>query len=282
MRIGDIRVTPVDDGIGHVTPGQLYAAGGKDGHTSKGTRDKDWDDHREFLSAEGELEMPVGTFLVRTGGRAILVDAGYGPQAPATVSGARLPDNLTAAGVDPAEITDVVLTHLHADHIGWCAVDGTPTFPSATYRCAAADWEHFVKGADDPDAPDLKYRQVAAATLGPIEDRFEMWGGETTVAPGVDVVPAAGHTPGCSMVVLGSAGERALLLGDVVHHPVQLLDDMWERVIDVDEEQARRTQVAVVRDLIRDGTPAVGAHFPGLRFGRVVEQEGRRRWATTG
>jgi glyoxylase-like metal-dependent hydrolase (beta-lactamase superfamily II) len=279
LEIGGIRVTPLDDGIGRVRPGELYAAGG---HAAggRGVAEDDWAEHAEFLDAEGRLEMPIGTFLLRVGERVALVDAGYGPVAPATVSGARLPEHLAAAGVPPEDVTDVILTHLHADHIGWCAVDGSATFPAATYRCAAADWDHFVAAADDPAAPDRRYRQVAKATLGPIEDRFEPWTGETTLLPGVDAVPAAGHTPGCSTIVLSSGGERAVLLGDVVHHPVQLLDDEWERVVDVDEDQARRTQIEVVADLIRDRVPAVGAHFPGLRFGRVVESGGRRRWVT--
>lgn len=266
-----MKVIPVDDGIGRVTPGQLYGD-----RVGRGTRDEDWDDHREFLSG-GRLEMPIGTFVIRTGDRVMLVDAGYGPQAPPTVSGPRLPDNLAAAGVRAEDVTDVILTHLHADHIGWCAVDGRAAFPAATYRCASADWAHFVDGADEPDA---KYHRVATATLAPIQDRFETWTGEHTLAPGVDVVPAAGHTPGSSVIVLSHRGERAVLLGDVVHHPVQLLDDAWERVTDVDEARARRTQVAVARELIRDRTLAVGAHFPGLRFGRVVETGGRRRWVT--
>ncbi|GLZ02764.1 hydrolase [Actinomadura sp. NBRC 104412] len=278
MKVGGIAVTPVDDGIGHVTPGQLYAAG-SGGREGKGTRDEDWEEHREFLSPDGELEMPVGTFVIRSGDRLMLVDAGYGPQAPPTVSGPRLPENLAAAGVRPEDVTDVVLTHLHADHIGWCAVEGEATFPSATYRCAEADWTRFVDGAGDENAPDAKYREVAAATLGPIKNRFEMFAGETTLAPGVDIVPAPGHTPGSSMIVLSGGGERALLIGDVVHHPVQLLDDAWERVIDVDEARARAMQIAVARDLVRDGTPVVGAHFPGLRFGRVVRDGNRRRWA---
>jgi glyoxylase-like metal-dependent hydrolase (beta-lactamase superfamily II) len=278
VKVGALDVTPVNDGVGHVTPGQLYAAGSGTAQ-GKGTQDEDWAEHREFL-CDGQLEMPVGTFVIRSGDRLMLVDAGYGPVAPPTVSGPRLPDNLAAAGVRPEDITDVVLTHLHADHIGWCAVEGKATFPSATYRCASADWTHFVDGVDEPDAPDANYRKVAAATLGPIKDRFDLWTGETTLAPGVDIVPAPGHTPGCSMIVLSGGDERAVLLGDVVHHPVQLLDDRWERVIDVDEARARRTQVALVGELLRDGTPVAGAHFPGLRFGRVVGDGDRRRWVT--
>lgn len=272
MRVGALDVTPVDDGIGRVTPGQLYAAGGKE-RPGKGARDEDWAEHTGFLSAAGQLEMPVGTFLIRSGDRVLLVDAGYGPQAPATVSGARLPENLAASGVGLEDVTDVVLTHLHTDHIGWCGVDGVPTFRNAKYRCAAADWAYFVAGTGD-----TAFHRFASATLGPIEDRFETWAGEVTLAPGVDVVPAGGHTPGSSVIVLASQGERAVLLGDVVHHPVQLLDDAWERVVDVDEAAARRTQCAIVAELIRDRTPAVGAHFPGLRFGLVVERDGRRRW----
>jgi glyoxylase-like metal-dependent hydrolase (beta-lactamase superfamily II) len=272
MRVGALDVTAVDDGVGRVTPAQLYAAGGKE-RPGKGARDEDWAEHTGFLSSAGQLEMPVGTFLIRAGERVVLVDAGYGPQAPATVSGARLPENLAAEGIGPADVTDVVLTHLHTDHIGWCAVDGVPTFPNATYRCAAADWAYFVAGTGD-----TAFHRFAASTLAPIEDRFDTWAGESTLAPGLDVVPAAGHTPGSATIVLTSQGERAVLLGDVVHHPVQLLDDAWERVVDVDETAARRAQRAIVADLIRDRTPVVGAHFPGLRFGLIVDRDGRRRW----
>jgi glyoxylase-like metal-dependent hydrolase (beta-lactamase superfamily II) len=280
VQVGNLSVVGVPDGIGWVRPDQLYAAGGKaPDEIGRGGRDADWEPHREFCAPGGQLEMPVGTFLVRAGDRVVLVDAGYGPQPPGTVSGPDLLTNLTTLSVEPAEITDVVLTHLHIDHIGWSAVDGTPTFPAATYRCHRADWTYFVDGAADPDAPDRRYREFAARTLGPIADRFETWDRDTTLAPGIDIVLAPGHTPGSSMLVLSSGPERAVLLGDVVHHPVQLLDDEWERVVDVDTEHARRTQRRLVREFVAASTPVVGAHFPGLRFGRVTESGGRRRWA---
>ncbi|WP_327002603.1 MBL fold metallo-hydrolase [Dactylosporangium sp. NBC_01737] len=278
MKVGDLDVVGVPDGIGHVRPTELYLAGGKrPEELGKGGRDEDWAEHRDLCLPDGRLEMPVGTFLIRTGERVLLVDAGYGPQAPASVSGTRLMDNLASASVGPQDVTDVVLTHLHMDHIGWSAVDGVATFPNAVYRCHTADWRYFVETSGTQDA---RYREVAAATLAPIADRFTTWSGDETLAPGVDAVVAAGHTPGCTTVVLSSRGERTVLIGDVVHHPVQLLDDAWARVVDVDEQQARDTQVRLVNEFIRDGTPVVGAHFPGLRPGRiVVDGSGRRQWA---
>ena len=97
----------------------------------------------------------------------------------------------------PAEVTDVLFTHLHFDHIGWASVDGVPTFPNATYRCDRRDWDHFV-GSDD----------AATAQLRPVEDRFEPWDGDVTIAPGVDTRLCAGHTPGSALIVLSSGDQR--------------------------------------------------------------------------
>src|SRR4051812_41905962 len=260
--VGALQVIAVDDGVGRVTPTQLFAAGGAPPGSDAG-----WerDEHRVFLDSEGRLEMPVGAFVVRTGGRTLLVDAGYGPEPPPTVEdGATLLAHLTVHGVAPDDVTDVVLTHLHADHIGWAAVDGKPTFPSAVYRCDARDWAHFVDGADDPDAPDRRYRQAAHRTLAAIADRFDLWDHDTTLAPGVDTLHAPGHTPGNTVIVLSSGTARALLLGDVVHCPAQLLDQDLGRIADVDEALARRTQARIADEIEGNDTPVVGAHFAGL------------------
>jgi len=276
IEIGSLRVMPVRDGVGRVTPAQLFAAAG----SSPGS-DTGWDrpEHRQFLDDQGRLEMPVGCFVVRTGDRTLLVDAGFGPHPPATVEGgASLLGDLAAHGVSPDEITDVVMTHLHHDHIGWSSVDGRPVFPHATYRCDARDWAHFIAGPDDPDAPDRHYREAARRVLGPLESRVETWTADTTIAPGVDTLHAPGHTPGNTVVALSSGAARALLLGDVVHCPAQLLDADLGRIADVDEALARRTQERIAQEVERDGTPVVGAHFAGLAFGRLLPAEGRRRW----
>jgi hypothetical protein len=80
------------------------------------------------------------------------------------------------------------------------------------------------------------------------------------------------------VIVVSSGPERAMLLGDVVHCPVELVDDEWGALFDVDPALALQTRVALNRELEGSNLPVAAAHFPGLRFGRLVRAEGRRRW----
>src|SRR5205814_8580706 len=96
--------------------------------------------------------------------------------------------------------------------------------------------------------------------------------------PGVDTMAAPGHTPGSTIVVVSSGADRALLLGDVVHCPIELIDDEWGSMGDVDPELAKRTRIALARELEGTDVPVAAAHFPGLQFGRLLAAEGKRRW----
>ncbi len=121
--------------------------------------------------------------------------------------------------------------------------------------------------------------------LAPVADRLEAWDGEATLLPGIDLVEAPGHTPGSTVLVLsGRDGARAVLLGDVAHCPVELLDDAWGTIADVDPELATRTAGAVRGSSLESGDAHVSAaHFPELRFGRLVAgRDGRRTWGFEG
>jgi glyoxylase-like metal-dependent hydrolase (beta-lactamase superfamily II) len=152
-------------------------------------------------------------------------------------------------------------------------LEDRPYFPNATYRCDAADWHHFVVEQHVGD-----HYQVTVDTLQPIVNRVETFSGATTLIPGVDCQAAPGHTPGSVIVVLSDGRARALLLGDVVHCPVELLDDEWAALGDVDPVLARQTRNALVRELEAEVVPVAAAHFPGLRFGRLLPGIGGRRW----
>jgi glyoxylase-like metal-dependent hydrolase (beta-lactamase superfamily II) len=191
-----------------------------------------------------------------------------------------LPDALVALGVRADDVTDVIFTHLHFDHIGWASADGAPFFPNATYRCAAADLDYFLAGPDEEQFTSALFcAATARERLAPVLDRIETWATDGALLPGIDVRLAPGHTPGSSVIVLSRGNERALLLGDMVHCPLELMDDDFNLLADHDQELANRVREAYARELEGSGTLAAAAHFPGLRFGRLLSGETTRRWS---
>jgi glyoxylase-like metal-dependent hydrolase (beta-lactamase superfamily II) len=94
----------------------------------------------------------------------------------------------------------------------------------------------------------------------------------------VDVQVAPGHTPGSTVVIISSGEERALVLGDMVHCPVELQDEEWQCIGDVDPVAARKIRDAYAREVAADGSLVAGSHFPGLRFGRLIPGTSPRGW----
>ena len=258
MELGDFRIDHIVDGAGRFRPTRAFA----------GSTDEQWATHRNLLDADGLLPFTMGGFLVRGRGRTVLVDAGLGKGELMGITAGALVDNLRALGVWPDDITDVVFTHLHIDHVGWATADGEIVFPNATYRCASAEWDHFM----------VHDRGAEAARVGPATDRFERWDGDGTILPGLDTLATPGHTPGSTTLVLSSSDERIMFLGDVVHCPVQLENDEWAALFDVDPELAKRTRNALARELEGTDVRVSGAHFPEMTFGRLVRAEGARHF----
>lgn len=262
MLVGSIEIVPVSDGVARVPAEQLLRY--------RGPLDDPWAAHRDFLEEDGSLELALGAFLIRARNRLVLVDAGVGRLNTGPFRGGALLESLAAIGVIPEDVTDVIFTHLHFDHVGWATRRGEIVFPRATYRCHPDDWDHFV------EAPHAE--PGAVRKLAPLRDRLEPFDDAAILAPGVTVRHAPGHTPGSAVVVVADGAERALLLGDVAHCPIELLDEDWEFIADVDPRLAARTREALAAEMEASAVPMAASHFPGMRFGRLLTGEGRRSW----
>ncbi len=258
MKLGEFSVEHIIDGSGRFRPTRSFV----------GSTDEQWADHRYLLDEDGRLPFTMGGFLIRGRNRVVLIDAGLGPGELMGIQAGAMIENLEKAGVTAAEVTDVVFTHLHIDHIGWVSHDGATVFPNAVHRCSSSDWAHFM----------VDNRGSEAERIQPAADRFEMWDGEMTILPGLDSMSTPGHTPGSTTLVLSSGPERIMFLGDVVHCPIQLEEDEWSAFFDVDPDLAKRTRNALARELEGTGVRVSGTHFPEMHFGRLVLAEGKRRF----
>ena len=274
MELDGISVTALSDGEAHVPPDALLNKPASA-----------WARHAELLDDDGDLHVNFGGFLVRTPQRTIVVDCGIGAGAKPETGIGRFRDNLRAAGVVPPDVTDVIFTHLHFDHVGWATDGRRVLFDGATHWCHALDWAYFC--GEDPaveDGPGMDdFGAIPAPQrLAPLAGRMMLIdGGATEIAPGVEVRHAPGHTPGHCIVVLGTGTQRAALLADAAHSPVELLEDDWASPTDVDPALAQRTRARLARWLVDTGTPATMTHDGGNRFGRVVAGAGgARRWET--
>lgn len=263
MHIGNIHIYPIADGTFRATPqyfGEHVTAAG----------------HEDLFSRHGSAWLPIGCFLIRTGSRTVLIDAGMGPElrddGARMLSGGQLMTGLRALGVEPADIDDVVCTHLHSDHCGWLFdIEARPVFPRAGIWLGAPDWRYFVENTGS-----FMYDHVRHGLRNSSEDRIHPVSGDANVTAGVDLLMTPGHTPGHMSVVISGHGKRAFLLGDAITCPAQLDEPSWHALGDVDPELAARARSRLFKELEDPGTLAAGAHFPELQFGRVLLGRSRR------
>ncbi len=231
------------------------------------------------LTEQGKIEVEFGSFLVRSSGKMILVDTGMGNKRGAP--GGLLPDNLRAIGVALEDIDIVVNTHLHVDHVGWNCIEKSdtfvPTFPNAEYWVVEKEWDFWT---GDPDLVAEEGQYLTSDVL-PLRDspQLKLVDGEAAITSEVSPLPTAGHTPGHSSLAVSSAGETAIILGDVAHHPAHL-ERLWIAAVDELPRTSRRTKRALAQRLVEEQLLVAAGHFASGAFGRLVMVDGRRSWRT--
>jgi len=225
----------------------------------------------------GDVISPYTCLLIETGREVVLADTGMGDGS--STSGAILA-RLALAGIRPQDVTTVVITHAHPDHIGG-AIEGRapmvlrPAFPNARYIMAEAEWDFWTAARVDLRAlrvtDDVKsaIRTVVPQCLRILRHQVELIDRETEIVSGVRVIPAAGHTPGHLALILSSDGQQLLNLGDAAVHPLHLEHPEWQNGFDLQPDCALVTRRCLLERAAADQMHVMAFHFPFPSVGRL-------------
>jgi glyoxylase-like metal-dependent hydrolase (beta-lactamase superfamily II) len=267
LQVGKIDVLVISDGV-FPLPATTLATNAAPADLAA------WLDDR--IQPHDVYKWPLNVVVVRSSGRTILIDTGMGAEYPDVPrAGGLLAPRLEAAGIDPASVTDVVLTHLHVDHVGGLLADGLRRRlrPDVPIHLAAAEAEFwaspdFSRNAFPPRMPDV-LRSAARRALDVYHSQLRPFEAQYEVTPGVVVSRVGGHTPGHSVVRLESGGDRLTFLGDAVF-PDHFDHPDWYNAFDHDPEEAVRVRVRLLKELAATREPLVAAHLSFPSVGRVA------------
>ncbi|HSQ15393.1 MAG TPA: MBL fold metallo-hydrolase, partial [Candidatus Binatia bacterium] len=237
-----------------------------------------------FLPTD-RLNLDVNTLLLKTGGELVLVDTGAGNLFGPSLG--KMAERLAAAGVQPAQVTGVVLTHAHGDHYGGL-LDGAgkPVFPNAAYFASKTEVDYWT--GPDPDMSKLRVpeenKKVFAANakryLEAIKARLTPVSAGQKILPGVEVLSAPGHTPGHIALLVSSGKEALLTAADTVHHHVLMFAyTEWTSYFDSDPKLGAETRRKLLDRAATDGLRVLGYHLPFPGIGHVrTAKGGRFKW----
>ncbi|OWT80849.1 MULTISPECIES: MBL fold metallo-hydrolase [unclassified Achromobacter] len=235
-----------------------------------------------FLPPEG-FDWPLNVMVARIGAQTILIDAGLGGEFPGFPRAGQVPQRLRAAGIDLASVTDLVITHMHMDHVGGLLVDGIREQfrPDLRIHVAASEvafWKapDFTH-TDMPEAVPPVLRSAATRFLNEYREQIRTFEETCEVAPGVTVCRTGGHTPGHSVVRLASGGDKLTFAGDVVF-PVGFEHPDWQNGFEHDPQEAVRVRVGLLKEMADSGSLLVATHMPFPSVGRVAIDGDAFRW----
>lgn len=266
LQVGDIDVLVISDGVLPITASTLAT-------NAPPTELAGW--LADMFLPPDVLDWALNVVVVRSGGRTILVDAGLGLEFPGFPRAGQMATRLHAAGIDPSAVTDVVLTHMHMDHVGGLLADGLMASlrPDVRIHAAAAEaefWEapDFTRTVMPEPVPEV-LRSVAARFLDEYRGKLRTFENEYEVAPGVLISRTGGHTPGHSIVRLESRGERLTFAGDAVFAP-GFDNPQWHNGFEHDPDEAARVRVRLLRELAATGESLIATHLPFPSICRVA------------
>ncbi|MGO1081135.1 MBL fold metallo-hydrolase [Inquilinus sp. CA228] len=268
FKVGAFEVTSINDGMLNITLDQFPAADRAGAEALL----------QRAFHPPAAIPTAVNAYLVNTGDRLVLVDTGTAATLGPNLG--KVGANLKAAGVDPADVDLVVLTHMHPDHAnGLVDPAGAAVFGKAELAVAEAEYAFWTDDGILSQAPAEvhPYFAMARAAVKPYAgpDRMSRFGKDAEIVPGIRVLAAPGHTPGHSMVEVASGTDRLLIWGDIVHAAsLQFARPDWAINFDVDQPAAIVSRKRVLDQAASDRVVVAGAHlaFPGIgHVGRAGE-----------
>ncbi|MBI1774267.1 MAG: MBL fold metallo-hydrolase [Proteobacteria bacterium] len=223
-----------------------------------------------------------GVFVVRHGGRTILIDCGLGPGPiayfPGLVGG--LPLQLGTIGLTTEAVDLVVFTHLHLDHVGWAVDgDGRPRFANARYIVGAEEWAHWDGLGERAGLP----HHVAGVrnSVAPLAraGRLDCVEAGARIAAGVTLIDSAGHSPGHRSVLVEAGDRRVLITGDLWHNPAQIARPGWCHRADMNKAAAIAARRRIRDAALDNGWLIASGHFLEEDvFGRIERVAGEARF----
>ncbi len=271
--VGDISVAKIVDVVEPTSPRFLFV---------DKTR-SDFDPHLDwlqpnFITDKKLMLLSIHSFVVQTRHHTILVDTCVGNHK----EGLSFPQwngrqgdyltNLAAAGLAPEDIDFVFCTHMHLDHTGWnTRLDNgrwVPTFVKATYLFDRGEWEAWR------DHPGSSEQSVLAQNINPIIEANQVhWvSGAWEIDDAIRLLPTPGHTPGHCSVELTWRGQRAIITGDMMIHPVQIAEPDWQQIGDFDKSMATATRKRCIDQVCDSDVLILGTHFNTPTAVRVVSE----------
>jgi glyoxylase-like metal-dependent hydrolase (beta-lactamase superfamily II) len=259
VMLGDFEVTALSDGTVDLPVDKLLM------NTTPAAVDK-------ALAASFEkspLETSFNAYLVNTGSKLVLIDTGAGALFGPTVG--KLMASLKASGYQPEQVDEIVITHMHPDHVGGLTHDGKIAFPNAVVRADQRDADYWLSKANLDKAADADkgFFQGAMASINPYvaSGQFKPFKGDTEIVPGIRAVSTVGHTPGHASYVVQSKGQKLVIWGDLVHVQAVQFDNPSVTIhFDSNPKQAEAERKAEFSKAAKEGYLVAGAHiaFPGL------------------
>jgi glyoxylase-like metal-dependent hydrolase (beta-lactamase superfamily II) len=266
FKLGGLTVTMVHDGFG-VRPLEGFVLNKPLAEVQQVLRENFLPDDR--------LAIPYTITFVETSRGLICFDTGNGVTAPGATNGNAIA-NMAAAGIDPARVTTVVMSHFHGDHVnGLLNGAGAAAFPNAEVVVPETEWKWWTEASNETRSPTGQRPNFAntARRFAPYQGKVRVIGDSAEALPGVRAVPAHGHTPGHTCYLISDGNAQLMFVADCTNRPMPLaLHPDYHIIFDFEPNEAVVARRRIYDQVATDRIPVTGYHFPFPAYGHLVKE----------